>query len=350
MIKNIYIAALGLIAFSSFSQKLAKTGDGEAFLIYPNGTWKHAGDSSSTYQATKPLHFSAAMPAVAMKPVLIKHAWYAIGYDEQHRVPYWTYYHLTSGQVNNDTLDRVGDFVSDPKTSAVQGNDNDYKASGYDKGHMVPCEDMSFDSNAMSETFYYSNCVPQTSKLNRGQWKNLEQLTRNWAIDNGAVEVFSGVVPGKSLPPLGASKVMVPSSCYKIVLDYSQPGVKAIAFVMPNQDKVLDDVQQYACSIDYVESLTGIDFFLELPDDVEKSVEASFDTKAWNWDLNAHKPKAGHAQQATEEAPPVKDTHSGSDKPQQAASVQCSATTQKGERCKRMTTSPNGKCAQHGGN
>jgi hypothetical protein len=33
-----------------------------------------------------------------------------------------------------------------------------------------------------------------------------------------------------------------------------------------------------------------------------------------------------------------------------ATSSQCSATTQKGSRCKRMTTSSNGKCWQHGGN
>lgn len=349
MMKRACVALLLTMTLGGFSQKVAKTADGEAYLIYPNGTWKHAGDSSAIHHAVKPLHFSAAMPASSGKPLLIQHTWYSIGYDEQHRVPYWTYYHLTSAQVSNDTLDRVGGFVSDPKTTAAQGNDDDYKASGYDKGHMVPCEDMSFDSNAMSETFYYSNCVPQTSKLNRGQWKNLEQLTRNWALDNGAVEVFSGVVPGNSLPPLGASKIMIPASCYKVVLDYSQPVVKAIAFVMPNQDKALDDVQQYACSIDKVESLTGIDFFPELPDDVEKSVEASFDANAWNWDLNAHKPKAGHASQAAEEAP-VKDTHTGSDKPQQAQAVQCSAITQKGERCKRMTTSPNGKCPQHGGN
>lgn len=325
MMKRAGLILLLVIAFSGFSQKVAKTADGETYLIYPNGTWKLAVDSAASYAAEKPLHFSASMPA-AEKPVLIQHTWYAIGYDERRRVPYWTYYHLTSKQVNSDTLDHVGGFVSDPKTTAAQGNDDDYKASGYDKGHMVPCEDMSFDSGAMSETFYYSNCVPQTSKLNRGQWKNLEQLTRNWAIDNGAVEVFSGVVPGKSLPELGASRIMIPASCYKIVLDYSQPVVKAIAFVMPNQDKALDDVQQYACSIDHVESLTGIDFFPELPDDVEKSVEASFDAKAWNWNLNVHKPKAGHSQAAGEEAP-VKDTHTGSDKPQQAQAVQCSATT-----------------------
>lgn len=34
----------------------------------------------------------------------------------------------------------------------------------------------------------------------------------------------------------------------------------------------------------------------------------------------------------------------------QSISVQCSATTKAGTRCKRMTKSPNGKCWQHGGN
>ena len=34
---------------------------------------------------------------------------------------------------------------------------------------------------------------------------------------------------------------------------------------------------------------------------------------------------------------------------QNTESKQCTATTQKGTRCKRMTTSANGKCWQHGG-
>lgn len=35
---------------------------------------------------------------------------------------------------------------------------------------------------------------------------------------------------------------------------------------------------------------------------------------------------------------------------EETASVQCSEKTQAGERCKKMTKSPNGKCKQHGGN
>ena len=36
--------------------------------------------------------------------------------------------------------------------------------------------------------------------------------------------------------------------------------------------------------------------------------------------------------------------------PKQSSSTQCTAITKAGNRCSRMTNSPNGKCWQHGGN
>lgn len=55
--------------------------------------------------------------------------------------------------------------------------------------------------------------------------------------------------------------------------------------------------------------------------------------------------------------PPIKVTDGNSQKrsasqavaPRRAVAVQCSAKTQSGARCKRMTKSPNGLCWQHGG-
>jgi hypothetical protein len=43
-------------------------------------------------------------------------------------------------------------------------------------------------------------------------------------------------------------------------------------------------------------------------------------------------------------------TNQSSSTNSQSVSVQCSATTKAGARCKRMTKSSNGKCWQHGGN
>lgn len=293
---------------------------------------------STHHQATLSIFAASASPACTR----IAHCYYSLGYDAAARQPAWVYYHLTRARLDSAVLARKGRFVADPKTSDPQGNDKDYAGSSYDKGHMVPCEDMSFDALAMKETFYYSNCVPQTSKLNRGQWKNLEQLVRNWTMDNDALDVIAGPVIERGLKRLGKNRVAIPVRCYKVVLDYRSVPPKAIAFVMPNQDQALAPVQTYVHSIDEVEALTGIDFFPELPDALENQLESQCDTTPWNWQVS----------RKAESFPPPKPVVESHEHPANGdtPSVQCAATTKKGERCKRYTHSPNGKCSQHGGN
>lgn len=55
-----------------------------------------------------------------------------------------------------------------------------YTKSGYDKGHLVPAEDMSFSKTSMEESFLWINCVPQTPKLNRGVWRSDEIKCHNY--------------------------------------------------------------------------------------------------------------------------------------------------------------------------
>ena len=52
----------------------------------------------------------------------------------------------------------------------------------------------------------------------------------------------------------------------------------------------------------------------------------------------------------TTNTPSNSQTKPSTNNPTQSVSVQCSAITKAGTRCKRMTKSPNGKCCQHGGN
>src|ERR1019366_1138875 len=55
-------------------------------------------------------------------------------------------------------------------------------------------------------------------------------------------------------------------------------------------------------------------------------------------------------QQNTSQNQPQDNTSPTNNNSTQSTSVQCSATTKAGNRCSRMTKSPNGKCWQHGGN
>jgi len=88
-------------------------------------------------------------------------------------------------------------------------------------------------------------------------------------------------------------------------------------------------VYNYAVPIDSVEKLTDIDFFPLLPEDQERQIESTLCIKCWRW---------------TAVQTQSNKTNTTS------VSAQCSATTLAGNRCKRKTLSPNGKCYQHGGN
>jgi endonuclease G len=267
----------------------------------------------------------------------VKHTFYEIGYNTKYRLPAWTFYSLTKAHLALANLDRKGSFVKDPLLNSAQAKNSDYTASGFDKGHLVPCEDMSFSETAMYETFYYSNCAPQTTELNRGEWKVLEELSRQWGKDYDEVIVISGPVfesnmkmMGEDLEKSGAGKIPIPNLFYKIIIRHEPQTYKAISFILPNVTTLINGLQNYVCSVDSVEKITGLDFFSELPDNLEEQFESNYDLKDWHFDHH-HKIK-------TESDTIVKT------KP---VASQCSARTKKGKRCLNKTNSANRLCNQH---
>ena len=55
-----------------------------------------------------------------------------------------------------------------------------------------------------------------------------------------------------------------------------------IAFLVPNE-KSEKPLQTYVVTVDSLESLTGIDFFQELPDSIENQLESSKDVSPWSF-------------------------------------------------------------------
>ena len=80
-------------------------------------------------------------------------------------------------------------------------------------------------------------------------------------------------------------QLIVPKYFYMAILYKNSEGYKALAFwaLNENVDRSKDDLKKYVISIDKLEELTGIDFFCNLPDDVENKVEAATYTQSWKW-------------------------------------------------------------------
>ncbi|MDZ4681269.1 MAG: DNA/RNA non-specific endonuclease [Saprospiraceae bacterium] len=215
---------------------------------------------------------------------VVKHRFYSLSYVEAHEQAEWVAYTLTRDNLKKGWVERQDNFLPDPKVRTESATPNDYRNSGYDRGHLVPAADMAFDEDAMMETFFMSNISPQAKNFNKGIWRELEELTRSWAEKNVKLFVVTGpILTGAVKGKIGANEVSIPTAFYKVLLDLNEPEKKAIAFVVPNEISY-EPLYKYVKSVDEVEQLTGIDFFPELmPKEMEQELEARYNLDLWEF-------------------------------------------------------------------
>jgi len=256
---------------------------------------------------------------------IVKHKYYTLSYNEDHEQANWVHYKLNPAFLSG-TAARVDIFREDPSVSSKSASLKDYKGSGYDRGHLAPAADMKYNSIAMSESFYMSNISPQSPSFNRGIWKRLESLVRGWGEKFEIYVSTAGVLGSDNLGAIGKNRVTVPSKYYKVI--YAPDKNIMIGFLLSNS-KQSGSLSSYTVSVDKIESLTGIDFFSELPDNVEAELESIVVLK--NWDFTA-----------------TSSGGSSSSSSSKSVSVQCNGIAKStGNRCRNKTSNTNGYCYLH---
>ncbi|MGZ0017605.1 DNA/RNA non-specific endonuclease [Yeosuana sp. AK3] len=212
---------------------------------------------------------------------MVHHEGYSLSYSEPHEQAEWVAYELKKNQLSSTNFERPY-FEVDKAVKTGAAHWRNYKNSGYDRGHLCPAGDRSYQKSVYDETFLTSNISPQEHDFNAGIWNTLEQKVRYWASKYDGVFVVTGGILENHLKTIGEERVAVPNQFYKIILDYHKGNIKMIAFLLPHQnsDKPL---YKFVVSVDEVEKLTGIDFFQELDDSVENKLEASSNYKNWSF-------------------------------------------------------------------
>ena len=211
---------------------------------------------------------------------VIVHHGYTVSYNADWKIPNWVAYELTDVEVAGEEP-RGKKFVPDPMVPKYESaTTDDYKNSGWDRGHMAPAADMKWNPQAMKESFYLSNVCPQNHNLNAGAWKDLEEQVRDLAAQKGSIYVVCGPIVSADYQTIGANNVVVPSAFFKVLLQEENGKIYTIGFVYENVAGRLP-MSTYAMSVDEVEELTGIDFFPSLPDKIEKRVESEVDFTKW---------------------------------------------------------------------
>ena len=206
---------------------------------------------------------------------LVKHNYYWLSYAEMHEQAEWVAYELKKSHLSSNEIDRPY-FILDDKVGSKSADWRNYKNSGYDRGHLCPAGDRRFKLEAFNETFYTSNISPQLPEFNGRTWNYLEQQVRRWASKRDGVFVITGPVFGRGRTTIGTEKVTVPTAFFKIVLDRSNKGLEAIAFLIPHKEG-LGSYKPFQTSIDQIERETGFDFLAFLDDSQEGTLEAQYD-------------------------------------------------------------------------
>lgn len=177
------------------------------------------------------------------------------------------------------------------KTGLTMYWDQDYfRSSGYDHGHICPSADRQYSTAANKQTFYLTNMQPQYPQFNQKLWAKMEGRMRKWIANSPATDTMyvckGGTIDDEAnIIERVKDKLIVPKYFYMAILYKNAEGYKAIAFWAENinVDHSGDDLRDYVMSIDRLEEMTGIDFFCNLPDDIENKVEANTYTQSWTW-------------------------------------------------------------------
>lgn len=197
-----------------------------------------------------------ALSATAQDVVVLKHTNYTSHYSKSKKYPVMVEWWETKAKVACATpLARKDAFQPDPQLIQETDIKADYVGSGYDRGHMSPAaSNQCQTADVQIECFYMSNMAAQTHRLNAGDWKSLEVLTREVASRQDSVHVWAGNIG--EIKRIG--RVAVPKQCWKVV--YVVKDKQWMAFLFENDQSNPDGINNNKVDLVDVEKLTGLKF------------------------------------------------------------------------------------------
>jgi endonuclease G, mitochondrial len=184
---------------------------------------------------------------------------YLVGYDAGARLPRFVMYTLQP-QNALGCVARSNAFVAD-RSIQNGATPQDYASTGFDKGHMAPDGDMSWNQQVEYESFLMTNMSPQAGSLNRGIWKLLETSVRGWAVQrNHAYTIYVGGIYDQSDRKIG-NGVVVPHAFYKIVIDDTD--LQVAGWVFPHTapyPNLGNDLTKFRVPVSQIEQRAGVAF------------------------------------------------------------------------------------------
>jgi len=222
---------------------------------------------------------------------------YCVEWDCDKKAQRWSCYQMHAGYTGNYNR-VVSGYMNDTSLPLDSYYEDDYYSrSGYQHGHICPNYDRRYSYYANYQTYYFTNMQPQYPKFNgysnsgndkgEGLWVRMEEQVRSWTPRSKSDTLYvckGGTIDNENdIIERIQGKLIVPKYFFMACLLKNSNGYRAIAFFaeQKNQWSTNDNLADYVMTIDELETRTGIDFFCNLPDDIENKVESSYSARAW---------------------------------------------------------------------
>ena len=218
---------------------------------------------------------------------------YVLSHDGRTRTARWVAEWLTPERLTGPGDRSRSSFRPDVDVPVeFRATLDDYRGSGFDRGHLAPAADHVRSQGQLDGTFVLSNAAPQHPSFNRGYWSTFEATVRDLADrpDLDGVWVFTGPLwmPDDAPPAgtatesvvtytlIGPNHVPIPTHFFKAILGLRLDGPILWAFVLPNRAIPSDTpLNAFAVSTDYLEHWSGLDLWSAIDDEQEDALEAT---------------------------------------------------------------------------
>ena len=248
---------------------------------------------------------------------------YSLELNKSLRANRWSCFTMHNGTPNNDVGRSTSSFNTDDCIeTSYQVDTKEYTNGNYTanctnldgsnmtlfaRGHICASEDRQSSTEQNKHTFLTSNIHPQYQAHNAGIWKKLESKVQDWGYSSSfrdTLYVCKGATITDNITLNGTTTtgiitnsevynqfgvnitgtITIPRYWYMAVLCLKNGQYHAMAFWSEQINSSCSSTTLQSCmiSIDELERRTGIDFFCNLPDDIENTVEATVETSFWN--------------------------------------------------------------------
>lgn len=211
---------------------------------------------------------------------------FTVQYNPNTRQPDWVSYTLTAEEVamTENTPKIPHNFMEDPDFYEPQASYEDYRGSGWSRGHMARHMDMKWNREAAQESDYMTNICPQNKKMNGGIWLKIENMARRLATQYDSVNIVCGpIFTDTTNGTIGSNNIPVPDFFFKTFLVYYKGQYHSIAFICPNDDGHTTPAA-VATTVNQVETRIRTNLYGHLDDAIEETVEDEL--VPYYWGLN----------------------------------------------------------------